>query len=202
MTDCLLIIFVKNPVKGKVKTRLAATMGPEKALEIYLKLIDYTIAITKELPIDQVVFYSEYIEKNDDWDTTVYQKQLQAKGDLGAKMLGAFEWGFSAGYEKICIIGSDCLELTPETIIDGFQVLGDHDAVVGPTRDGGYYLLGMNKLHVNFLVTKEWGTSSVLQDTIRNINQKKLRLKLLPVLSDIDTVQDLHAVMTLLDDQT
>ena len=192
MTDCLLIIFVKNPVKGKVKTRLAATMGPEKALEIYLKLIDYTIAITKELPIDQVVFYSEYIEKNDDWDTTVYQKQLQAKGDLGAKMLGAFEWGFSAGYEKICIIGSDCLELTPETIIDGFQVLGDHDAVVGPTRDGGYYQLGMKKLHKEFFQNKNWGTDSVCTDTIRDFKSLELSFHQMKILNDVDVEQDLE----------
>ena len=110
MTDQLLIIFVKNPQLGKVKTRLAATIGDHRALEVYVKLLKHTVAITRELEVDKVVFYSEFIDKNDLWHNSVFLKQLQSAEDLGLKMMAAFDWGFQSGYQEICIIGSDCLE--------------------------------------------------------------------------------------------
>ena len=154
MTDGLLIIFVKNPIAGQVKTRLAATVGEARALEIYRKLLDHTAKITIELQIHKVVYYSNFIDPNDLWDQIIYQKQVQTQGDLGQKMSAAFEWGFQSGYREICIIGSDCYELTPEIIMSGFQALSTHDAVLGPTRDGGYYLLGMKKIREELFQNK------------------------------------------------
>lgn len=191
MTDGLLLIFVKNPILGQVKTRLAATVGKEKALEIYLKLLDYTEGITIELPIDKVVFYSNFIDNNDIWDQKHYQKQLQSQGDLGQKMSDAFEWGFQSGYKEICIIGSDCYELNPEIIMSGFQELSTHDAVLGPTRDGGYYLLGLKKLRGELFQNKNWGTDSVAADTLNDLNELDLDYRTLETLNDVDTEDDL-----------
>ena len=191
MTDGLLIIFVKNPIAGQVKTRLAATVGEARALEIYRKLLDHTTKITIELPIDKVVYYSNFIDGNDHWDQINYQKQLQTPGGLGQKMSAAFEWGFQSGYREICIIGSDCYELTPEIIMNGFQALSTHDAVLGPTRDGGYYLLGMKKIREELFQNKNWGTDSVAADTLNDLKRLSLEYQTLELLNDVDVEEDL-----------
>ena len=191
MTDRLLIIFVKNPQLGKVKTRLAATMGDQQALDIYLKLLEYTVAITRELAVEKVVYYSEFIDQQDHWPSDIYLKQLQVAGDLGIKMKAAFEWGFQSGYKEICIIGSDCLELTPEIIMSGFQALDSHDAVLGPTIDGGYYLMGLKQLHHTLFVDKEWGTHTVGAATRDDLNELNLSYSLLETLTDVDHEEDL-----------
>ena len=191
MTDGLLLIFVKNPILGQVKTRLAATVGEARALEIYQKLLDHSAKITIELPIDKVVFYSNFIDNNDIWDQKHYQKQLQTQGDLGQKMSDAFEWGFQSGYKEICIIGSDCYELNPEIIMSGFQELSTHDAVLGPTRDGGYYLLGLKKLRGELFQNKNWGTDSVATDTLNDLIELDLDYRTLETLNDVDTEDDL-----------
>jgi len=201
MSKELLIIFIRNPALGKVKTRLANKIGDEKALEIYKALLKHTMDTTKDLSCDKIVYYSDFIDPADDWDPQIYQKSLQVGDDLGPRMLSAFQEGFERGYESIVIIGSDCLELTPEIIQDSFKVLQDNDVVLGPAKDGGYYLMGMKKLHVSFFFSKEWGTSSVLQETMKNILQKQLSLQLLPVLSDIDDEKDLNSAFSFLKDQ-
>ena len=191
MTDRLLIIFVKNPQLGKVKTRLAATMGDQRALEVYLKLIEYTVATTRELAVDKVVFYSEFIDRQDGWPSDTYLKQLQVTGDLGDKMKAAFEWGFQSGYKEVCIIGSDCLELTPEIIMNGFLALSNHDAVLGPTKDGGYYLMGMKQLYPSVFASKKWGTHTVAKATLVDLKELRLSFTLLDTLTDVDHEKDL-----------
>lgn len=191
MTNPLLIIFVRNPLLGKVKTRLALTLGDQLALKIYRKLLQHTADITRSLPMDKVVFYSEFMEGNDLWDESQYRKQLQSPGDLGDRIKSAFLWGFQSGYNQICIIGSDCYELTPEIIMQGFAELDAHDAVMGPSRDGGYYLLGLNEMHRSLFEAKNWGTDSVASATLDDFNRLDLSYGLLEPLNDIDDEQDL-----------
>ena len=191
MSSSLLLIFVKNPELGKVKTRLAATIGKRKALRIYLKLLEHTHAITQSLPYDKVVYYSPTIQPDDCWSQGDFQKALQREGDLGERMQDAFRTGFAQGYKKICIIGSDCYELTSEIIQAAYQDLDAHDIVVGPSLDGGYYLLGMKELHPELFQDKHWSTSSVLKDTITDLTQKRLRWTALPELNDVDEEGDL-----------
>src|SRR4051812_9764031 len=107
-----LIIFIRNPVLGQVKTRLAKTLGDEQTLSIYKELLRHTHAITQKLPFDKYVFYADGITKGDIWENYIYNKLVQTGNDLGARMQAAFELLFSKGYQHICIIGSDCYELT------------------------------------------------------------------------------------------
>jgi len=198
MTENLLIIFVKNPVLGKVKTRLAASIGPEKALEVYQLLLDRTQTITEQLPGDKVVYYSDTIEQDDIWKENIYQKKLQQGPDLGAKMQQAFEQGFEQGYKYICLIGSDCYELSDEIIAEAFEKLQTVDLVLGPCLDGGYYLIGLKSLHPEIFTQKEWSTESVLQNTLQDAKRKKLLFALLPTLTDVDEEKDLISIDDLL----
>ena len=199
MKKKLLIIFVKNPVLGKAKTRLAATVGDAKALGIYKLLLKRTVEITTELSCDKVVFYSEFIDNQDVWDNDVYQKRIQVVGDLGEKMSKAIEQEFDLGYESICIIGSDCYDLSSEILDAAFKILEKKDAVIGESEDGGYYLLGMNKLNPVFFENKKWSTDTVAADTIDDFRNGNLTFGKLPVLNDIDEEKDLRAIQVLLD---
>ena len=127
----LVLIFTRNPELGKVKTRLAKTIGNEKALNIYKILLNKTKETTQELNCDKAVYYSVQIRENDIWNTETYQKHQQVGNDLGIRMLNAFAKGFEAGYEKIIIIGSDLFDLTPKHINDAFNKLTTNDVVIG-----------------------------------------------------------------------
>jgi len=187
----LLLLFVRNPELGKVKTRLAAAVGPEKALEIYLHLLHHTRNVTQHLPVDKLVYYADRIAQNDLWPEPQYQKRVQPEGDLGEKMEAAFAAAFADGYTSVVIIGSDCLQLTQEVVQQAFEKLQAHDVVVGPAEDGGYYLLGMKKLHPMLFRNKNWSTADVFPDTLHDILHLHLSYTLLPHLSDVDYVEDL-----------
>jgi len=187
----LLIIFYRNPELGKVKTRLAATVGDAKALAIYLKLASHTRAITSELDCDRVVYYSDYIDTEDAWPNNDFAKHLQRGSDLGARMEYAFQRAFMDGYERISIIGTDCFELTTKIIANAFESLGTKDTVIGPAVDGGYYLLGMNRFIPELFRGKEWSTNTVCKDTINDFTRLAINYYQLPTLRDVDTESDL-----------
>jgi rSAM/selenodomain-associated transferase 1 len=187
----LLIIFYRNPKLGKVKTRLAASVGNQRALDIYRKLSAHTKSITETLSVDKIVFYSDSIDLMDIWPNATFLKAFQEGDDLGEKMKNAFVAGFETGYTSICIIGTDCFQLTPDIIAEAFQVLQSTDVVLGPASDGGYYLLGMNKPHTELFENKNWSSESVLQDTIRDLEALKLSHVTLEELDDVDTEDDL-----------
>ena len=186
----LLIIFAKNPTLGKVKTRIAATMGDEKALAIYHILLSHTVSITSGLNCDKAVYYSDFVDTEDKWDNKLYQKHIQTGSDLGDRMSNAFQEGFEKGYQRICIIGSDCMEINEKIIKDAFNSLSVHDAVIGPAHDGGYYLLGLTRMSQELFENKPWSTNLVLSETINDFNKQKLAYHSLPVLSDVDEEAD------------
>jgi rSAM/selenodomain-associated transferase 1 len=181
------IIFARNPVPGKVKTRIAQTMGDEKALSIYKELLQHTMNETKQLAVDKYVFYADYINANDVWDNIIYKKELQQGDELGERMKNAFEALFAAGYERVVIIGTDCYE---RGLAEAFELLLQRELVIGPSHDGGYYLLGMTKLFDPLFKCKNWSTETVYKQTLEDIQQLKISYKQLPVLSDIDTAED------------
>ena len=139
------IIFVRNPELGKVKTRLAATVGDEEALNIYSLLLNHTMQEAGKVAANKFVFYHQQITTDDIWNGNGFYKKLQTGESLGDKMKAAFDEIFKLGYNKIMIIGSDCLQLKSAIINAGFCLLDEEDTVIGPAKDGGYYLLGMKK---------------------------------------------------------
>jgi rSAM/selenodomain-associated transferase 1 len=189
--ESLLIIFYKNPELGKVKTRLASSIGDAKAFSIYLLLAEYTRRITEHLAVHKVVFYSDYIDVDDSWPHDVYQKRLQMGADLGERMENAFKSGFNEGYKSICIIGTDCLELTRNIIEEAFRRLLTHDIVIGPANDGGYYLLGMNYFYNKLFQNKRWSSNTVLADTLADTRMLGLTSWQLETLTDVDEEKDL-----------
>lgn len=190
MTKNLSIVFVRNPELGKVKTRLAKTIGDKKALNIYILLLKHTESVLQKVSSDKVVYYSEEIQNNDLWSDRCFQKKLQKGNDLGERMQHAFEMAFKEGYEKVVIVGSDLFDLKVVHIENAFKSLENHDLVIGPSLDGGYYLLGMKVMHPAVFKNKQWGTDSVLETTLKNLEQKNV--KLLEALNDIDTFDDLQ----------
>ncbi len=191
-TDKLLMVFVKNLQRGRVKTRLAKTVGDEKALEVYRVLLDHTLTIAKRVDCDKAIFYSDYIEETDKWRKAKFNQFVQSGNDLGERMYNAFKQTFSNQYKSVVIIGSDCLDLNEHIITDAFDILYDNEIVIGPAKDGGYYLLGMRKLYKEFFINKHWSTENVLLDTLLDVSQLNVSMKLLPTLSDIDEEKDLE----------
>lgn len=186
-----LIIFIKNSIKGKVKTRLAKDLGDDKALKIYTQLLKHTCNISKGIDINKDVYYSKYIEKNDIWSTNIFNKYIQEGKDLGERMANAFQKGFEANNQSICIIGSDCYNLTSQIIEDAFKKLRTHDFVIGPANDGGYYLLGMNQYYPQIFKNKTYSTANVFRETIDEIKKLGNNYFVLPELIDIDNINDL-----------
>lgn len=185
-----IIIFVRNLQLGKVKTRLANTLGDEKALAIYKELLYHTKEITAQITADKYVFYFDKIEENDLWNAPGFFKCRQCNDELGGKMKNAFKELFDKGYEKVAIIGSDCFELTTAIIGEAFALLKNNDTVIGPAKDGGYYLLGMKKLIEPVFENKQWSTDSVFSETINDLTKNNFSFASLPVLTDVDTEED------------
>ena len=187
------MVFMKNPVKGKVKTRLAATVGDDKALEIYKILLQQTATVVGEIRIcDKAIFYADFIDKNDLWSKGEKQKYVQSGVDLGERMKNAFDVAFRMGYDKAIIIGTDCYDLNAEIIEEGFEKLNANDVVIGPAMDGGYYLIGMNCLHIELFERISWSTETVLADTLRILKQAQLIHHVLPIRTDVDTEENLY----------
>lgn len=188
----LLLILTRNPELGKCKTRLAAKVGDRAALDIYKFLLDKTVSFTKGLKVEKWVYYSEEIWKDDIWDNNVYQKKLQVGSDLGIRMMNAFKEGFQAGFEHIIIIGSDMYHLNQSDLEEAFSKFKNHNFVVGPAEDGGFYLLGMKSLKKELFQNKEWGTNTVLADTLSDIKDEKVAL--LEEKNDVDHYEDIKDI--------
>ena len=190
MNKNLIIVFVRTPELGKVKTRLAKSIGDVSALTIYKLLLKHTATVLYDLSFDKVVYYSEKVEENDFWEARLFEKKLQKGADLGERMQHAFETAFEQGYQKVLIIGSDLFDLKSIHITTAFEALENHDLTIGPSLDGGYYLLGMKELYPAVFKNKKWGTDSILGNTLKDLQQQNV--KLLEALNDIDTFEDLQ----------
>lgn len=188
----LLMIFVKNPEKGKVKTRLAASVGNDKAYNIYLKLLEYTIKTAGSVQADKQIWYSSFVDESDEFGGDGFEKKLQFGHDLGERMSTAFHHGFNEGYGKIVIIGSDCPGLTNDIAEKAFRELESYDAVIGPSEDGGYYLLGMRHFYPELFRQIEWSTEDVLNETLLKFEENSISYSRLKKMNDIDTIRDLE----------
>lgn len=197
MTNQALLIFVKNPELGKVKTRLASDVGDEKALAVYLELLKRTEKVTRPLPFDKFVFYSDYIPSNDLFSEKEFQKKIQRGEDLGQRMSNAFKEVFDQGLGPVCIIGSDCYDLQTNHLHEAFFHLVKNDFVVGPAKDGGYYLIGMKDFDEGVFQNIKWSTETVFFETLEYVKGKRKSYQLLQSLRDIDTAEDLEGLKKL-----
>jgi rSAM/selenodomain-associated transferase 1 len=185
-----LILFIKNPRPGHVKTRLARTMGDAEALRIYRFLLEKTRETALGVNARRMLFYSEQVQHDDEWPPTQFDKHVQAEGNLGDRMRAAFKTAFDEGANRAVIIGSDCPDIDPHTIYAAFEALNTHEVVVGPSADGGYYLLGMRRLWPTLFEGIQWSTAAVLTQTLDKAERLGLSVYSLQTLLDIDEEMD------------
>lgn len=185
-----LIIFQKNAILGKVKTRISVDVGDVLALEIYLDLVHHTHQVCKEVDVHKFLFFSDFIPDDTSDYGQDYKFEVQEGSDLGSRMANAFERIFSEGYEKIVILGTDCGELESSILENAFEKLEVDEVVIGPARDGGYYLLGMTKMNHDLFIDIPWSSERVLLSTMEKLENQSTSYGLLEILSDVDRIED------------
>ncbi|MDD7888212.1 TIGR04282 family arsenosugar biosynthesis glycosyltransferase [Flavivirga sp. 57AJ16] len=189
MSKALIIVFVKNIKLGKVKTRLAKTIGNQGAFHVYSELVKVTELATKNIPTDKRIYFSDAVV-NTKWKNDY--KTIQVGKNLGERMQNAFTKGFEDGYERIVLIGSDLPDISSVHIENGLHALNNNEVVFGPAMDGGYYLVGMTKMHRSIFNNKPWSESHLLEATLKELNKENISYTLLEALNDIDTFEDLE----------
>lgn len=191
-----LIIFARYPEPGKVKTRLAATIGNEQAAALYKEWAEKIFFESKQAKnvSHRYLFYADPgdYKKVYAWSDDGFLLQAQNGTELGDRIKAAFRKTFDDKMHKAIIIGTDAPDLTGDMIDNAIRRLDTHDIVIGPADDGGYYLLGMNRYYPDVFEDIPWSTGEVFDATVRKIKRNGLRHYELPVLSDIDTIEDLN----------
>lgn len=190
------IVFTRYPEPGKTKTRLIPALGEEGAANLHRQMAEHTLAIIREvqnfhLLSVEVHFVGGNSNLMQNWlgADIVYRNQVE--GDLGWRMMSAFQTAFNSGMESVVIIGTDCPELTAKIIAQAFDQLNRYDLVLGPATDGGYYLIGLRRLVPELFKGINWGTSEVLRKTVAIAIYLNLAVAYLPPLSDVDRPEDI-----------
>ena len=183
-----LLIFAKYPEAGRVKTRLAKRVGAAKAAQLYRDMVTTVVAKTKPdaASFERILYYDppERSEAFQDW-LPFLQQQPQRGDDLGERMSNALEESLQTAAHTV-IIGTDCIDIDSEVVTSAFAALLDHDLVLGPATDGGYYLIGCRAASPALFAGIAWSTPSVLEQTLQRAQQLELQVHLLDPLSDID----------------
>ncbi len=188
MSKQLIIVFVKNIKLGKVKTRLAKTIGNEGAFKVYKALVDITEKATNAIAVEKHIYFSEVVITSK-WEDS--QKEVQQGINLGERMYNAFKKGFDAGYNNIVLVGSDLPDISETIIQQGLDALNKKEVVFGPAEDGGYYLIGLTAAHEFIFKNKPWSQPNLLKLTLEELKIQNLEYTLLDTLNDIDTFEDL-----------
>lgn len=194
MKQCL-IIFTRYPEPGKTKTRLIPVLGAEGAANLQRQMTEQKLAEAKKLQeINCISLEIHFTGGNQqlmqNWLGNLTYKQ-QSEGDIGCRMVSAFQTAFEAEMSRVVLIGIDCPDLKAELMADAFQALNKHDLVLGPAKDGGYYLIGLNYLISELFIGISWSTAKVLEQTQHIIQKLELAIAYLPILSDVDRPEDL-----------
>ncbi|MBD2014675.1 TIGR04282 family arsenosugar biosynthesis glycosyltransferase [Microcoleus sp. FACHB-53] len=194
-TECL-IIFTRYPEPGNTKTRLIPVLGAEGAATLQRQMTEHKLAEVNQLltfyPLSVEVHFAGGNEQlMQEWlgSSLVYRRQ--SEGDIGDRMASAFQLSFAAGMTAGVLIGSDCPDLNAPLMAEAFQLLRQHDLVLGPALDGGYYLIGLRRLIPELFTGIPWSTAEVLQQTITIAKRLGLAVAKLPLLSDVDRPEDL-----------
>jgi rSAM/selenodomain-associated transferase 1 len=192
-----LIVFAREPVPGRVKTRLAAAIGDLAAAELYESMLQDVLKTARQLNgVETVVFWAcEEAALPLLSERYRCSSRRQSAGDLGQRMRAAFEEMFADGSDVCCIIGSDVPDLPPLYIQDAYRLLAapQPDVIFGPSRDGGYYLLGMRQVWPQLFTNIPWSSGAVLELSLAAARDSELSTTLLPEWQDIDTLEDLQA---------
>lgn len=186
-----LIVFAKYPEAGRVKTRLAKRIGTDAAALAYKGMVEAVLA--RVAPPDgaySLTVHFDPPEREADfrkWLSTVPDWRPQCPGDLGQRLQAAFHHSFAQGVQRALVIGTDCTDLDSALLIEALARLGDHDVVLGPAEDGGYYLIGLKEEQPSLFEGIAWSSVRVLDQTCQRAMQAQLSLTCLPVLADIDS---------------
>ena len=185
----ILIIFVKAPRPGHVKTRLAASLGLAAACSAYGKLVATLAENLRSLA--QVELRITPDDAGDELQQRLGSKgwklRPQGAGDLGTRLTSAFAEAFAGGSTAVSVIGSDCPYLTTEDIRASWEGTTDHDVVLGPADDGGYWLIALRSPQPGLFNGIHWGTDRVLEQTLARTRELKLKVQMLRALEDVDT---------------
>ncbi|MGK7922435.1 MAG: TIGR04282 family arsenosugar biosynthesis glycosyltransferase [Trichodesmium sp.] len=197
MNNQQLIIFTRYPEPGKTKTRLIPALGAEGAANLQRQMTEKTITIAQKLfnlmlLSVEVRFAGGNLELMKNWLGADLKYQEQGTGDLGERIIRAFQSSFNQEMNYVVIIGIDCPSLTSEIILEAFTKITNFDLVIGPATDGGYYLIGLKKIIPELFQGINWGTSEVLSQTVAIAQNLNLAIEYLPPLSDIDRPEDLE----------
>ena len=190
-----ILFFVKYPEEGQVKTRLSAGLNEAVAAELYRNFVLDLLSMLEKLDFQFHIYLSpeNSREKFIEWLGDQYSYVPQQGDDLGQRMKNALSQAFDQGFSRAIVIGSDMPDLPGELIDDAFLSLKTHDAVLGPTFDGGYYLIGFNSgtFLPEVFEEMEWSTDTVFANTISRLRNAGLRIHELPERRDIDVLADL-----------
>ncbi len=194
MSTCL-IIFAKNPIPGKVKTRLTPHITPTKAAELYKAFIVDILSNSLRLNCDRITVAYSPISAEKTFHRLCGQSihYLPQKGhNLGERMKNAFKHSFDKGTEKTVIIGTDSPTIPLSYIQKAFDVLEEVPIVIGPTFDGGYYLVGLSEQNDKIFDDIEWSTAGVLNQTLARVKALHWKLHILPPWYDVDIPDSLE----------
>lgn len=191
-----LIVFVKAPVPGKVKTRLQMPLSASQVARVYESFVRDTVACARQSGEAAVsIAYDPHPSRPDlSWLEDSPPWFPQSDGDLGERLISAFALAFQVGASKVVVIGSDCPDLTPEILSQAFARLNDSQAVLGPAYDGGYYLVGLHSPMPHLFTKMEWSRPEVLNRTLERLRLRGESYSLLPPRRDVDTLEDLKAL--------
>jgi rSAM/selenodomain-associated transferase 1 len=189
-----ILVFVRAPEAGRVKTRLAASIGADAALRVYRRLAEHTVGQALAVAGAEVRVHFTPADAEavvGAWLGAGPALLPQADGDLGERMREAFARAFADGHRRVVIIGSDLPEMRADLLCRAIAVLDEHQAVIGPARDGGYYLLGLTALVEGIFEGIAWSTPAVLAATLERLATAGINPALLEPLTDVDEVADL-----------
>jgi rSAM/selenodomain-associated transferase 1 len=187
----LLIIFVKSPTPGTVKTRLAMSIGHAAAATAYRSLVEELLSRLAGVASVQLHYSPPHKQTQIvPWLRHGWDCYPQSAGDLGERLRVAFEKSHAAGFQKTIVIGSDCPYVQPADIQAAEQELDIHDLVLGPAQDGGYWLIGLREPQARLFQDIAWSTDQVRSQTLERADQIGLKWSQLRVLSDIDSLED------------
>lgn len=190
-----ILVFVRAPERGRVKTRLAASIGDDAALRIYRRLAEHVLGEVRTLShLARIRVHYTPAPAGDavaGWLGAGPEYLPQRGATLGARMERAFHQAFTDGFERVVIVGSDLPGLTARHLQEALALLDAHPAVIGPARDGGYWLLGLRRPAPELFRDVPWSTATVFPETMRRLRALGLRPALLPELADVDEPADL-----------